>query len=366
MIARSRSRSAGVASAAVVVTAVTLVLYPLQGLDPGVSSGVLYVLGVLLVSMYWGLWLGLLTSAASAVALDYFHATHGSHMLAVDPGDLVATAVLLVTSIVASLIADRARLRVQDAEERLRLEEELRRREAEQIHLEAVRASRARVIRAADEERKRVVRDVHDGAQQRLVHTVVTLKLAKRALELGDRSGPQLVDDALELAERANAELRELVHGILPALLTRRGLRSAVRALASRMPLPVAVDVPQTRFPPAIEATAYFVVAEALTNVVKHAGARSAAVTAAVAPERLEVDVRDDGVGGARADGGGLLGLEDRLAALDGSLRVDSAPGAGTRIAATIPLKYVPNPADTSTPRAHAGAPSGSARARAC
>jgi signal transduction histidine kinase len=336
------SRLGGVAAGVTVVAAVTVVIYPLQQIDPGVSSGVLYVLGVLLVSMYWGLWLGLLTSAASALALDYFHATHASDLLAVDPGDFVAIAVLLVTSIVASVIADRARLRVQDAEERLRLEEELRRREAERIHLEAVRASRARVMKAADEERKRVVRDVHDGAQQRLVHTVVTLKLAKRALELGDRSGPELVDEALGHAERANAELRELVHGILPALLTRRGLRSAVRALASRLPLPVAVDVPEARFPPAIEATAYFVVAEALTNVVKHASARSATVTAAVAPGRLEVDVRDDGVGGARADGGGLLELEDRLATFDGILRVDSAPGAGTRIAATIPLARYP------------------------
>jgi signal transduction histidine kinase len=337
-VSTRRSRWAGAVAAAAVVTAVTLMIYPLQELDPGVSSGVLYVLGVLLVSMYWGLWLGLLTSAASALALDYFHATRASDLFAVDPGDLVAIAVLLVTSIVASVIADRARLRVQDAEERLRLEEELRRREAERIHLEAIRASRARVMKGADEERKRVVRDLHDGAQQRLVHTIVTLKLAKRALELGDRAGPELVDEAVGHAERANAELRELVHGILPALLTRRGLQAAVRELASRMPLPVAVDVPDTRLPPATEATAYFVVAEALTNVVKHANARTAAVTAAVAPDRLEVEVHDDGVGGARADGGGLLGLEDRLAALDGILRVESAAGAGTRIAATIPL----------------------------
>jgi signal transduction histidine kinase len=336
------SRFAGVAAAATVVAVITVAIYPLRELDPGVSSGVLYVLGVLLVSMEWGLWLGLVTSVASAVALEYFHATQPSDPLAVDPADLVAIAVLLVTSIVASLIADRARLRLEDAEERLGLDEELRRRDAERIHLQEVRASRARVLKAADEERKRVVRDVHDGAQQRLVHTVVTLKLAKRALALGDRSGPELVDAALELAGRANDELRELVHGILPALLTRRGLRSAVRGLASRMPLPVGVDVPDIRFPAAIEATAYFVVAEALTNVVKHANARSAAVTATVTPDRLEVDVRDDGIGGARADGGGLLGLEDRLAARDGMLHVDSVPGAGTRIAATIPLTFQP------------------------
>jgi signal transduction histidine kinase len=200
-------------------------------------------------------------------------------------------------------------------------------------------ASRARVIAATDEERRRVVRDLHDGAQQRLVHTVVTLKLARRALANGGGDAPALVAEALKHAEEATAELRELAHGILPAVLTRGGLRAGVVALASRMPVPVDIGISAERFPSAVEATAYFIVAEALTNVAKHAHARHARVTTSVADGALQVQVSDDGVGGARADGGGLLGLADRLGVLDGSLRVDSPRDGGTLIAADIPIR---------------------------
>ncbi len=200
-------------------------------------------------------------------------------------------------------------------------------------------ASRARVIAATDEERRRVVRDLHDGAQQRLVHTVVTLKLARRALANGGGDAPALVAEALKHAEEATAELRELAHGILPAVLTRGGLRAGVVALASRMPVPVDVGISAERFPSAVEATAYFIVAEALTNVAKHAHARHARVTTSVADGALQVQVSDDGVGGARADGGGLLGLADRLGVLDGSLLVDSPHDGGTLIAADIPIR---------------------------
>ena len=200
-------------------------------------------------------------------------------------------------------------------------------------------ASRARIVAATDEERRRVVRDLHDGAQQRLVHTVVTLKLARRAVEDDVGGAPALLTEALEHAEEATAELRELAHGILPAVLTRGGLRAGVVALASRMPMPVDIGVSVDRLPPAVEATAYFVVAEALTNVMKHAHAHHAAVTARVADGTLEVQVRDDGIGGARPDGSGLLGLGDRLDVLDGSLRVESPADGGTLIAADIPIR---------------------------
>jgi signal transduction histidine kinase len=199
-------------------------------------------------------------------------------------------------------------------------------------------ASRARLVAAADEERRRVVRDLHDGAQQRLVHTVITMKLVRRALENGDDAA-RLVDDALDQAERANVELRELAHGILPAVLARGGLRAGVEALASRTPVPVDVAVSVDRLPAAVEATAYFVVAEALTNVAKHSRARRAEVAARVEGGTLLVQVRDDGVGGARRIGSGLVGLGDRVAALDGRLRVDSPPGEGTLLAADIPLR---------------------------
>jgi signal transduction histidine kinase len=199
-------------------------------------------------------------------------------------------------------------------------------------------ASRARIVAAADEERRRVVRDLHDGAQQRLVHTIVTLKLARRTLRPDDASASGLVGEALEQAERANAELRELAHGLLPSILTKGGLRAAVDALASRTPVPVKNGVSVGRLPAAVEATAYFVVCEALTNVAKHARAGHVEVTARIEDGTLVVQVRDDGVGGARPEGSGLVGLADRLAALDGLLRVETPPGGGTLITAAIPL----------------------------
>jgi signal transduction histidine kinase len=199
-------------------------------------------------------------------------------------------------------------------------------------------ASRARIVAAADEERRRVVRDLHDGAQQRLVHSIVTLKLACQALRPDDAPASRLVDEALEHAELANAELRELAHGLLPAILTKGGLRAAVESLASRMPVPVKHGVSVGRLPAAVEATAYFVVCEALTNVAKHARAEHAEVTAQIEQDTLTVQVRDDGLGGARPEGSGLVGLADRLAALDGLLRVETPSGGGTLITAAIPL----------------------------
>jgi signal transduction histidine kinase len=200
-------------------------------------------------------------------------------------------------------------------------------------------SSRARVVATADETRRRIERDLHDGAQQSLTHTVITLKLARRSL--GDDGEPVagLVDEALGHAERATEELRDLAHGILPAVLSRGGLHAGVETLVSRIRLPVSLDVTAERFPPVLESTAYFIVAEALTNVVKHANARSAAVRAFVNGDALHVEVRDDGVGGADTDGSsGLLGLHDRAAALNGELHVQSAPGAGTVVAATLPI----------------------------
>jgi signal transduction histidine kinase len=200
-------------------------------------------------------------------------------------------------------------------------------------------ASRARVVATADETRRRIERDLHDGAQQSLTHTVITLKLARRSL--GDDGEPVagLVDEALGHAERATEELRDLAHGILPAVLSRGGLHAGVETLVSRIRLPVSLDVTAERFPPVLESTAYFIVAEALTNVVKHANARSAVVRAFVNGDALHVEVRDDGVGGADTDGSsGLLGLHDRAAALNGELHVQSAPGAGTVVAATLPI----------------------------
>jgi PAS domain S-box-containing protein len=199
-------------------------------------------------------------------------------------------------------------------------------------------ASRARIAAAADDERRRVVRDLHDGAQQRLVQTVMTLKMARHAVDAGGDDVPALLDEAVGNAMQAMAELRELSHGIMPALLTRGGLRAGIAALGSRTPVPVEIDVSVDRLPAPVEATAYFVVAEALTNAAKHSSAGHAEVLARIEDGVLRVEVRDDGVGGASPDGTGLVGLADRLAVLDGRLEVDSPPGGGTRLTAAIPL----------------------------
>jgi signal transduction histidine kinase len=195
------------------------------------------------------------------------------------------------------------------------------------------------VVAASDETRRQIERDLHDGAQQRLVHTVITLKLARRALRRDDQNAPTLLAEALDHAEQATVELRELVQGILPPVLRRGGLRAAVAGIAGRMPVPVEVSLSVGRFAAEIEATAYFVVAEALTNVAKHSGAKHATVAAHVEDGALHLEVRDDGIGGARPDQSGLLGLADRLAALDGELRVESPADGGTLVAAVIPVR---------------------------
>jgi signal transduction histidine kinase len=203
-----------------------------------------------------------------------------------------------------------------------------------------VAASRARIVAATDEERRRVVRDLHDGAQQRLVHTIIMLTQARRAFQRKEEDADALMAEALDHAHRATHELRELAHGILPAVLTRGGLDAGVDALASRMPVPVEIDVSVGRLPATVEATAYFVVAEALTNVAKHARARRAEVTARIDDGTVRVRISDDGVGGARPDSGGLIGLADRLAVLGGRLDVDSPPDHGTVVVAAIPLPH--------------------------
>jgi signal transduction histidine kinase len=199
-------------------------------------------------------------------------------------------------------------------------------------------ASRARVVTTADESRRRIQRDLHDGAQQRLVHTVITLRLLKAAL--GDGEGPefQLAGAALCHAEQATAELRELVQGIVPAALVRGGLRAGIESHVGQVDLPVSVEITPNRLPAAVEMTAYFVVAEALTNVVKHAGAARASVSAVDDEGGLRLEVRDDGAGGADpARGTGLVGLTDRVAALGGSIAITSPRGEGTTLTVRLP-----------------------------
>jgi signal transduction histidine kinase len=199
----------------------------------------------------------------------------------------------------------------------------------------------ARLLAAADETRRRIQRDMHDGAQQRLVHTVITLKLAKAALGEARRPAADLVTEALLSAERATAELRELVHGIMPAALTRGGLRAGVESLVGHVDVPVHIDVPNQRLPTTLETTAYFVIAEALTNVVKHADADSAHVSAVIDGDMLNLEIRDDGIGGANPQHGtGLTGLADRIDISGGTIAITSPPGQGTTLAAKFPIDH--------------------------
>jgi signal transduction histidine kinase len=185
------------------------------------------------------------------------------------------------------------------------------------------------------EERRRIARDLHDGAQQRLVSTVLALKLAQQVVDADEAR--TLRDEALEQAQAALTELRQLAHGIRPPVLG-HGLPAGVRALAERTPVPVDVEVYVGPLPAPVEAAAYFVIAEALTNVAKHAQAGGARVTARRAGGMLHVEVSDDGVGGADPTGNGLAGLRDRVAALGGAFEVTPVRSSGTRIAAAIPL----------------------------
>jgi signal transduction histidine kinase len=199
-------------------------------------------------------------------------------------------------------------------------------------------ASRARVVAASDKTRRQIERDLHDGAQQRLVHIALRLRQASEAVRTDPGAAQALVDGALEHAEQATVELRELVHGILPPVLNEGGLRPAVKALARRMPLPVDVRMSVGRLSPELEATAYFVAAEALTNVAKHSRAGHARVVGRLADSCLRLQIYDDGVGGARRDGSGFVGLADRLAVFGGQLGVDSPAGGGTLVEASIPV----------------------------
>ncbi len=208
--------------------------------------------------------------------------------------------------------------------------------------VEELRASRARIVAAGDAARRRLERDLHDGAQQQLVALAIDLRILRARLG-GAPETTELIDGIDAKLADALAELRELARGIHPAILSDRGLEPALDALAARVPLPVRcrVDLPD-RPPPPVEAAAYFVVAEALTNVLKYARADRATVRAVREGGDVVVEVADDGVGGADPGrGSGLRGLDDRVGALDGTLTVESPPGAGTLVRARIPVRPV-------------------------
>jgi signal transduction histidine kinase len=216
---------------------------------------------------------------------------------------------------------------------------EVRRARALRERVAALRDARQRIIAAADDERRRIERDLHDGAQQRMVALTAMLSLAEARLKTDPDRAADLIARAREEAELAVKELRNLARGIHPTLLTDLGLGAALDALASRAPIPVQVTgVPPERLPAAVEAAAYYATAEALTNVAKYAHASECSICLEFEDGRLRVEIRDDGVGGADpSTGSGLLGLRDRVEALDGTLEVDSPPGIGTTVTVELP-----------------------------
>jgi signal transduction histidine kinase len=235
------------------------------------------------------------------------------------------------------LLERRGLLVAAGAAARLALENE--RLQAElRAQLAELRASRARIVTAGDDERRRLERDLHDGAQQRLLGLGLALQLARA--QLGQANGTsELLSEADAELRAALDELRELARGIHPAVLTEQGLSAALRTLAERSPVPVTmVELPEERLSGPAEAAAYFLVSEALANVAKYARASRVRVSVISAGGRVLVDIEDDGVGGADASrGSGLRGLSDRVHALDGELDVESPPGGGTHLHAEIP-----------------------------
>jgi signal transduction histidine kinase len=206
--------------------------------------------------------------------------------------------------------------------------------------VDELRTSRVRIVEAADEARRRIERDLHDGAQQQLVALALDLRMLRARLK-DDPGAAEAVDAIAAKLGDALAELRELARGIHPAVLSERGLGPALEAIVARAPLPVECDVQiDKRLPAQVEAAAYFVVAEGLTNVVRYAHATHATVRLRLRDREVRVEVEDDGIGGADPErGSGVRGLAERLAVLEGDLELDSPPGGGTRLRARIPLE---------------------------
>jgi signal transduction histidine kinase len=238
-----------------------------------------------------------------------------------------------------ALLEERELVRTAGAAAALALENERLAAEV-RARYDDLRAASARLVAAGDAARRRIERDLHDGAQQRLVSLSVTLNLARKHAEPGSKTA-ELLDSAVTELSAGLAELRELARGIHPAVLTERGLDPALQSLAARAPLPVSVTASiEGRYAPAVEAAVYFVVMEALTNVAKYSSATAAEVTVEQVNGQVVIDVHDDGIGGADPSAGsGLAGLADRVAALGGRLVVESPPGGGTVVRAEVPAR---------------------------
>jgi signal transduction histidine kinase len=283
------------------------------------------------------------TGAPARVHYDRLEGGLAARMLALGFRSSVGVPILVAGSTWGALIAalPQGEALPAETERRLRAFAELVGLAVASAHArDELAASRRRIVEASDAERRRIERNLHDGAQQRLVALSVGLRLAQGRLARDPDEAAELLAVAAEELSEALTELRELAQGIHPAVLTERGLEAALEVLAARAPLPVALEVRlDAEVPEAVEAAAYYVASEALANVVKHARARSAAIRAGAVDGRVAIEVEDDGVGGADPGGSGLCGLRDRVETLAGRLLVESTHGSGTRVRAELPLR---------------------------
>lgn len=319
----------GVVVAAGCITAETLLVFVLRRLAPENTFGALFLLGVLVVSAGWELRLAVITTLASALAYIYFHlAPNGGFM---PSENALAVAIFVPIAFLANALAGQARLRAAEADQR--------RREAEAL-AEELTASRVRIVTAADVARRRFERDLHDGAQQRLVSLGLELRMAESEVPADNGELRQRISGIVDGLAAVSEDLREISRGIHPAILSKGGLGAALKVLVRRSPVPVALHVDaEGRFPQSVEVGLYYVAAESLTNAAKYAQASEVEVRLDLDGPNLRLSVTDDGVGGAdQTRGSGLIGLRDRIDTLGGTFEISSPAGEGTALRVTVPV----------------------------
>jgi signal transduction histidine kinase len=320
----------GVLVAASFLVLETVGVYLLNHATPANACGVFYLLGIVVVSTIWGIGLAVFTSVASALAFAYFCSWPLPFMWA-RPETLIMISTFLVVALSANGLAFLARARAAEADQR--------REEAEASNVELA-ASRARIVTAADDARRRLERDLHDGAQQRLVSLGLELSAAQASVPAELAGLREQMSGIARGLTGVLQDLQEISRGIHPAILSQKGVGPALKSLARRSAVPVDLDFAlDRRIPESAEVAVYYVVAEALTNTAKHARASHVDVFLQTAGANLHVSIRDDGIGGADfTKGSGLIGLTDRVEAVGGHLEICSDPGRGTSLLAVIPL----------------------------
>jgi signal transduction histidine kinase len=328
----------GILVATSLIAVETLLVYLLKQVSPGNAFGAVFLLGVLVVSARWGFGLSVMTTLASAAAYVYFHLETDGGVLPTKVQDWVAIVVFLPIALLANVLAGQARLRAVEADQRRR-EAEASRDELRMLAAELT-ASRARIVTAADGARRRFERDLHDGAQQRLISLGLQLRSAEASVPPELRSLKEQISGVVGGLTGVAEDLQEISRGIHPAILSRGGLGPALKTLARRSTVPVVLDLGvDRRLPEPTEVAAYYVVSEALTNTAKHAQATEVNVSAQDDGVNLCLSIRDDGIGGADfAKGSGLIGLRDRVEALGGQMDVQSRDGSGTSLLVKIPF----------------------------